>query len=173
MDEETPELRRPMLMGAIAGLAATAPMTAAMLYLHRRLPLQERQPLPQRGIIDNLTRRFHQEERLTESEEMALSFASHFAYGAAMGGIYSFIYRRLRLPAPVSGVFYGLALWVTSYLGWLPSARILPPATEETPARNFLMIFAHVVWGVSLDLTLGLFRKPRGLRRRRLAGNPV
>lgn len=159
MNGHDPELRRPMLMGAIAGLTATAPMTAAMLVLHSKLPPPERHPLPQRHIIERLTRKARVDKRLSERQDTALSLASHFAYGATMGGVYSFVYRRLRLPAPISGVFYGIILWITSYFGWLPTARILPPASEDTPARNFLMIFAHIVWGVFLDLTLGMFRR--------------
>jgi uncharacterized membrane protein YagU involved in acid resistance len=155
------ELRRPVLMGALAGLAATLPMTGAMLLLYRRLPAEERQPLPPRRIADAFVGRAHAEDDLTEGEETLVALAGHFGYGAVTGALYSLAYRRLRLPALVSGVSYGLAVWVASYLGWLPAAKVLPPATRDTPGRNFLMVFAHIVWGIFLDLTLGLFRRPR------------
>ena len=39
-----------LLRGALAGIAATTPMTATMMYLHKHLPDEERFPLPPRNI---------------------------------------------------------------------------------------------------------------------------
>ncbi|HAE50229.1 MAG: hypothetical protein CMO30_07955 [Tistrella sp.] len=41
-------------------------------------------------------------------------------------------------------------MWAASYLGWIPAARILKPATRHPWRRNLLMIAAHLVWGASL-----------------------
>jgi uncharacterized membrane protein YagU involved in acid resistance len=50
----------------------------------------------------------------------------------------------------LKGALTGLAVWAGSYLGWLPAAGILRPATRHPWRRNLLMIIAHVIWGVTL-----------------------
>lgn len=41
-----------MLLGALSGLVATLPMTAAMSRLHQELPRSERYPLPPRELAE-------------------------------------------------------------------------------------------------------------------------
>jgi len=54
---------------------------------------------------------------------------------------------------PISnGVTYGLGVWASSYLGWLPAAGLHPPAHGESGGRNGMNIGAHVVWGAVLGL---------------------
>ncbi len=59
------------------------------------------------------------------------------------------------MPPALAGAGFGLAVWAGSYLGWLPAAGILRPATEHPPRRVALMIAAHLVWGASAGLALG------------------
>jgi uncharacterized membrane protein YagU involved in acid resistance len=49
---------------------------------------------------------------------------------------------------------YGVLVWGVSYLGWIPGARILKPATQHRARRNVLMIACHLVWGATLATTL-------------------
>jgi uncharacterized membrane protein YagU involved in acid resistance len=146
-----------ILKGALAGLAATVPMTIAMKLMHRQLPDQERYPLPPRLIIDELTKKTDPDGELGEEEEFYLTVISHFAYGAACGAIFNLA--REQTDAEVStgiGTVYGLGVWTGSYLVLLPALGILTPATEHPMRRNLLMIAAHVVWGVSLGGILRL-----------------
>ncbi|HEV2764091.1 MAG TPA: DUF1440 domain-containing protein [Pyrinomonadaceae bacterium] len=146
---------RSLLTGALAGLAATAPMTAAMVWMHRRLPEDEQYPLPPRQVTMNVaeaTGVVEQEDELDESEKKSLTLAAHFAYGAAAGALYGPLARAVPLPPVVSGAAYGLAVWAGSYLGWLPAAGLLSPATEHPARRNALMIAAHLVWGAAVGL---------------------
>jgi uncharacterized membrane protein YagU involved in acid resistance len=76
----------------------------------------------------------------------------HFGYGAAAGALYVPLASRLDLPIVLRGVIFAMLLWTGSYLGWLPAARILPPATEHPSRRTLLMILAHLVWGSTLAL---------------------
>ena len=41
------------LAGTIAGFVATAPMTVAMMALHKALPPEDQDPLPPRQIVEN------------------------------------------------------------------------------------------------------------------------
>ena len=142
-----------ILSGALAGLAATAPMTAAMKLMHERLPPDEQYPLPPREVAEGLAEKVGVVEELDERERVAATWASHFAYGAACGALYGALSGRGADGRPaLAGVGFGLAVWGVSYLGWLPAAGILAPATQHPARRNALMIAAHVVWGATTGL---------------------
>lgn len=136
-----------LLIGALAGLIATIPMTVAMKLMHEALPEDENYPLPSREIVDKLTETAEVKQHLTESQKTNLTFASHFAYGATTGSLYPFL---ISEPNAFNGAAYGAAVWAGSYLGWLPAANILGSATKHPARRVALMVGAHVVWGAVL-----------------------
>ena len=139
-----------LLRGAVAGFAATAPMSISMLIGWRLLPRHEKYHLPPRQITEDVTERMGIKDRLTEPELVGLTTFSHFGYGAFFGWIYALFEHRLTLHSSLKGALTGVALWTASYLGWLPAMGILSPATRHPWRRNLLMIVAHVVWGVTL-----------------------
>lgn len=140
--------------GALAGLAATLPMTLSMKLMHEQLPAKEKYPLPPRIITEEMTELVGIDEELDEPEMKGLTMLSHFAYGATCGAIYGPLSKRMPGGAVVGGIAFGLAVWTGSYLGWLPAAGILKPATEHPARRNALMIAAHVVWGATAGLLI-------------------
>ena len=133
-----------MLIGAVAGLVGTMAMTAAMRRLHQRLPEPERYPLPPREIVDSAA--LQAGSSLGGEAAKDVTTAAHFAYGAASGALLGVANVMV---GPVSGGMAGVGVWLASYMGWLPGARILKPATEHPPRRNLVMLAAHVVWGVA------------------------
>jgi hypothetical protein len=140
-----------ILLGALAGLAATGPMTLAMKLMHEQLPREERYPLPPRQVTEGLAEKAGVNEHLDEDEREAATWLSHFAYGAACGAAYGAVSGERVDESPLlAGVGFGLAVWAGSYLGWLPAAGIISPATEHPARRNALMIAAHVVWGAGV-----------------------
>jgi uncharacterized membrane protein YagU involved in acid resistance len=141
-----------ILAGAVAGLAATGPMTVAMKLMHDQLPAREQYPLPPRLITEEVSEQVGLDEHLDEGEMKGLTVLSHFAYGAACGALYGPLSDKVPGGAVAGGVAFGLAVWAGSYLGWLPAAGILTPATEHPARRNALMIAAHVVWGAAAGL---------------------
>ena len=141
---------RKLLKGAIAGFIATAPMSMSMLIGWWLLPRQEKYHLPPRLITEELSERAGIERHLGEKELVGLTIITHFGYGALFGALYALFEHQLRLHASLKGALSGVALWVGSYLGWLPAMGILSPATRHPWRRNLLMIAAHVVWGVTL-----------------------
>jgi hypothetical protein len=144
--------------GALAGLGAAIPMTLAMEVMHRSLPAHERYPLPPREITEELIAQAGLREQLGEAEYVELSLLSHFSYAAAAGAIYAALARKYT-PSPLpAGITFGLGLWAISYLGWLPAAGILRPATQHPPRRTALMVTAHVVWGSVLGLLVDRFQ---------------
>lgn len=143
----TENLTEDLAAGAFAGFVATMPMTAVMEWLHQRLPWYERYQLPpaqvaQRVIEQRLLRR-----HVDNPEHSALAIASHFAYGSTVGVAYAFLMRQVPVAPALKGSLFGLTVWAASYLGWLPAAGIMAPATQHPARRNALMIVAHIIWG--------------------------
>jgi uncharacterized membrane protein YagU involved in acid resistance len=151
-----------LIIGALSGLAATVPMTLAMEAMHRYLPSREQHPLPPRLIIDEVVEEAGVDRQLDEEDRQRLTWVGHFSYGAAAGALYAPLAGGVGLPAVADGVLYGLMVWTGSYLGLLPAAGILRPATQHPARRTALMIAAHVVWGATLGTLVGHSDKPIG-----------
>jgi putative membrane protein len=141
---------RKLLKGAVAGFAATAPMSLTMLAGWALLPKREKYHLPPRLITEEIVERAGVEDHVTENQLVGLTVFSHFGYGALFGAIYAPLSEKVQMHSSLKGALTGLGVWVGSYLGWLPAADILPPATEHPWRRNVMMILAHLIWGVTL-----------------------
>ncbi|QJQ95995.1 MULTISPECIES: hypothetical protein [Halomonadaceae] len=139
------------LAGAIGGLLATVPMTLGMSTLFKRLPRDEQYPLPPREITQDIMHKLGAEPTLDDQQLTHLSLLSHFAYGAAAGAAYPLIGKRVSHPA-LYGSAYGVAVWATSYFGWIPAFKILAPPTRHPAQRRRLMIGVHLIWGASTVL---------------------
>src|SRR3546814_3671915 len=68
------------------------------------------------------------------------------------------------------GSMAGVAVWAASYFGWIPAMGVLSPAHRHPPARNALMIAAHLVWGA---VTAASYRELVAARRTALRDGPV
>jgi hypothetical protein len=92
-----------LLLGALAGIAATCAMTAAARAMHRRLPASERYPLPPREIVESglpaTTKR-----SLDEHGRQAATMAAHFGYGAATGALHANHPKRYKRWGAMTGV---------------------------------------------------------------------
>lgn len=141
---------RKILIGAAAGFLATAPMSLSMLIGWMLLPRREKYHLPPRLITEEISERIGIEEHLGEQGLIGLTVFSHFGYGALFGALYAGLEPRIPLHSSLKGTLMGLAVWVGSYLGWLPAMGILTPATRHPWRRNLMMIAAHVIWGLTL-----------------------
>jgi uncharacterized membrane protein YagU involved in acid resistance len=144
--------------GALAGFAATLPMTAVMFAVQLVLPRSSQIPPEPQIITDELLQRANIYQEITERERKLASLINHFAYGAVCGAACATVAgARLQL-SPSTGLVAGLLVWMGSYAGWLPAAKILPPPPDRLPGRNILLLAAHSVWGLSLHT---IFRRSR------------
>jgi hypothetical protein len=125
-------------LGALAGVSATMLMTMVMRRGHKALPRGDAYPLPPRELT----------ERLVGPTGGVSTMFAHFAYGGGAGALFAV------MPKGMPAIVYGPLVWAASYMGWIPMAGRLQPATRHPATRNLLMIFAHVVWGSSLGLFL-------------------
>jgi hypothetical protein len=151
--------------GAIAGFAATAPMTFVMDRLYRRLRAAGWSALPPRIVTRQAAEAVGAHRELSSRELNGLTLLAHFGYGAACGAAYAALTPRSPVPHPVGAVGWGLAVWAGSYLGWLPAVGLHPSATREPRDRNGLMIAAHIVWGAATGALLEAFERSRSASR--------
>ena len=136
--------------GFLSGFAATAPMTAAMLVMHRMLPWSQREALPPRKVTMNIADAAQAKHQMSAPQRDLATAAAHFGYGAGMGALYAAMEQKVRAPGIAKGIGWGLTVWSVSYLGFLPALGLHRAATREPRGRNLLMILAHVVWGATL-----------------------
>ena len=80
-----------LIVGGLAGLAATVPMTMAMTRIHRRLPWQQRYALPPRIITDRISERAPVPASLLPSRGPERALAAHFLFGGATGSAYALL----------------------------------------------------------------------------------
>ncbi len=143
---------RAVLGGGLAGGLATAPMTAFMALAYQYLPLHQRTSVPPKSIAMDLLKRVNVKQHMNRKQRSRTAWLLHVAYGAGAGTVYGITARPLPGPAPIKGVGFGLVVWASSYLGWLPALQVSGRATDEPAERNAVMIAAHVVWGATTGL---------------------
>lgn len=133
-----------VIFGALAGITATTAMTWFMRLAFERLPIQQRYPLPPRELTDAVAH----EGQISHPAKADETIVAHFAYGAMAGAFYPCLRKNRAV-----GCLYGVLVWCISYLGWIPAMRLLRPANEHPGNRNLLMIAAHLIWGVALQIS--------------------
>ena len=148
-----------VVIGAVAGFVATMAMTSAMRRLHGKLPAKQRYPLTPREIVDSAL-------DPPRSAAPDLTIAAHFAYGAACGALIAAANPRV---GRAGGSLAGAAIWLTSYMGWIPALGVLEPATRHPLRRNMAMIAAHLSWGWS---TAEAIRELTAARETIFSGGP-
>jgi hypothetical protein len=77
--------------------------------------------------------------------------AAHLGFGAAAGALYGALVPRSSVPR---GAAFGLAVWATSYAGWIPALGLLPPPHKDRPGRARTISSAHIVYGAALGALL-------------------
>lgn len=157
-----------LVMGALAGLIATSPMTTLMLILYLRLPWQERFTIPPWKITTQIEKALGLYRPRGPLDRLQRVLAAHFGFGAAAGSLYGLLGSINPWPSLPSGVLFGIVVWLSSYMGWLPLLQLYQPPTQESPRREGIMLAAHLVWGAVLGLLFDqLYGKSAEEKRRR------
>ena len=144
--------------GALAGLAGTALMTAAMLPL-KKASMSPGKVAP-RQIADKLLNKLGLRDYLSPPAFEASWMALHFGYGTASGVAYALVQKAIGRERPVvEGLVFGTALWAAGYCGWLPLMGLYPPPTR-LPRRKVAveLVGSHLVYGVSTAQAHRAFR---------------
>jgi uncharacterized membrane protein YagU involved in acid resistance len=138
-------LRR-VLTGAVAGGAATVPMSAVMLAARRAHVM--RSPQPPEEILERAAQRAGVPARRKDIRPLAV--AAHLAFGAAAGAVFALLARGPRRARLVEGAAFGAGVWFVSYRGWLPELGLMPEGARDEPERQATMLVAHLVYGATL-----------------------
>ncbi|HVC05393.1 MAG TPA: DUF6789 family protein [Candidatus Acidoferrales bacterium] len=143
-----------LIRGAFAGTVATAVMSGLMLGAQR---LGVTGTLPPEKITARLLRRrgIHP----SRGQQDAVATGLHFAFGAAAGGAFGVIARRVPVPSVPLGMAYGAGIWGVSYMGWLPSMGLMPRADHDRRDRQAVMLAGHLVFGATLGMLAGRRRR--------------
>lgn len=148
---------RSALSGALAGVAATVPMSAVMV-LAKRLGLMGEHPpkIITEAMLEKLQDAPPDEQQINRD-----AVAAHFGTGAVLGTAFALLQPGLPVRhAPVTqGALYGLLVWVTAYKGVTPMLGIMPPPEKDRSARPAAMIAAHIVFGAALGVLLEKMRR--------------
>src|SRR4051794_33203989 len=137
--------------GALAGCAATVPMTVVMADLYQAPLRRPKHAFPPRQITEEALAEVSLADDLSEPAKKQLTAVAHFGFGSTMGAAYSLLPQRYLSDHPLaSGITFGLVVWGANYVGLLPALGSEAAATEETERRNAVMIVAHIVWGAAV-----------------------
>jgi hypothetical protein len=162
-----PDLSTNLIAGAVAGLLASLPMSFSMNLMHRMLPEAEKYPLPPREITLAASERVGLGKLVREDPlKTVATGAGHFAYGSLGGAAYAQLSKQLPFPTVIKGLIFALAYWAVGYLGWIPAAGLLSPATRHPPKRTALTITAHLVYGCLTAILFNALTK-----NKRMGGN--
>ena len=138
-----------VLRGAMAGFAATVPMTITMEAVRAVFPREQHRRMPPREIVDRTVEKTGEGARVDATDRFVITTAAHFAFGAAAGALYGLLVRSRR-SSPLTGIAYGLTVWALAYGAALPALGLHRAADEDTDARNSVLIASHIVWGATL-----------------------
>jgi uncharacterized membrane protein YagU involved in acid resistance len=142
-----------ILAGAASGLLASLPMSVSMNIMHRLLPEEEKYPLPPTEITLAASERAGIGKVVREDPLKTTAVgAGHFSYGSMGGVIFALLSKKMLFPALLNGSLFALLYWAVGYMGWLPAAGILSPATKHPPRRTALSITAHLIYGIGTAL---------------------
>lgn len=145
----------------MAGFLATLPMTGLMGILYEMLPRSDRYPLPPwqgtKQILLEAAEALDEKALAEDRKVTAATVFTHFGYGAASGAAYALTAARWPAHPLLKGFLAGLGLWSLSYGGILPALGILRPLGMRSAARNALMLFANLAWGLFTALLFGRF----------------
>lgn len=146
--------------GALAGAAATLPMSALMWASGRAGLMGEQPP---KGVTDHALDEVGAHP--SQPTRWAATAVTHLGFGAAAGVPFALMHHSLPVGVPrvATGALYGVGVWASAYLGWVPAMGILPSAEDDRPGRALSMVAAHVVYGAALGAGLQLLR-PRPVR---------
>ncbi len=146
-----------LFKGALAGCAATLAMTLAMAAMAWFRPQRERSVFPPYKVTARIASRIGLWQRTSKREHAVLALFAHFGYGVAAGALYAPLALRLRFPALLSGIAYGIVVWAAGYMGWLPTLGIVRPPPQQPGSQHVQLIVSHLIWGAVLGLTVDQF----------------
>ena len=154
-------LVRAAVPGLARGLVATVAMSVPMLVAGRRGVMGTQPPKRIAGrAAEAVDADPADADPVGEAKLNLASTLAHIGFGGSMGALFAVLRARLRLPGPAlaQGMAYGLAVWASSYKGWVPAIGAMPPAEQDRPGQRRTILAAHLLYGGVLGLLDGRAR---------------
>ena len=133
--------------GAVAGLAASVPMT--LVFLAGRAAGLLRIPPPAQ-IAAAAAAEAGARDAPDGPGFDAAWLGLHLAFGAAAGALFAAVRPALPRASGAAGLAYGAAVWVAAYGGVMPALGLYPPVARDRPARAAVTAAAHATYGWAL-----------------------
>ena len=144
-------MAKPLTQGALAGMAATLPMTLSMATI-RHFSVDGKEPLQMEQVAKGVAKKLKIYRAMDESEKDTFTWISHFGFGAAAGAFFPLLAGNTEKNPLVKGGTFGMAVWGMSYIGILPKIGIMRFPTREPTHMVIEEIASHLVWGAALGL---------------------
>lgn len=148
----THELPARLALGGAAGLAGTMVLQAVMAANQKVAPgtVPPIREDPGQFMVEHAEAALPDEVRhaIPDWAETVAARGLGLGYGVTFGALYAAI-RPQGGSVAAEGVALGLACWAAGYLGWLPSAGLMPPVNEQDPAQAILPAIEHAAYGVA------------------------
>lgn len=161
-----PVLWKGFVVGLAAGFAGTAAMTLFQLVWLRAKSEVEKRNLVRAGQqsngqpqqsetstvkIANIISKTVLHRPLWTDEKERASYAVHFAFGTAMGGLYGISSEYLRIARLGHGLLHGLGLWAGADATVVPALKLSSPIAQRSATELTYEILAHAVYGMSSE----------------------
>ncbi len=154
-------LSKGIIAGVVGGLVGSVALRAwmtAVSSLHRGTTVPDRHgPAHQVGslVAEKLGRK-----PLSPRELLVVGEVVHYLFGAFSGAIYGGLAEYQPWTTAGMGMLFGTGVFVAADESSLPLLRLVPPPSSEAPAARMEHWGAHLVFGVTSEVTR---RKTRGL----------
>lgn len=123
--------------------------------------LEEQHAAQQEGSTEKVARKLAETagHHLSPGDKKTAAQAVHYTFGTLVGIVYACTVELLPEATTGSGAAFGTALFLAADEVAVPAFRLAPPPTQ-TPATDQLEhLAAHVVYGMTLELTRNLVRR--------------
>lgn len=138
-------------IGAVGGFVATSLMDVFLTELRRLGALHMYPPEEITGRALEAADVPHD-----EGERKAATAVAHYAFGATAGAAFGLVPTPRKRPAViVTGVLYGLGIWLVSYAGWIPKLGLRPRPSDDPPESQASIAASHAVYGAALGALFG------------------
>lgn len=153
-------LPKGLLAGAVAGLVGSVALrlwTTAFSKLHANTYLPDPNgPAHQVGafVAEKFTR-----HPLTPGARLLAGEITHYIFGAVNGAIYGALAERYLWTTAGQGLLFGTGVFLAADESSMPALGLIPPPWRETSAAQLEHLAAHLVFGITTELTRNALRK--------------
>lgn len=92
------------------------------------------------------------DHELAKEEEEVAGAAVHYAFGAAVGGLYGVAAEVTPTVTTCEGMLYGSAVWLVADEAAVPLLGLSKPPTEYPLSVHAYALASHLVYGLTLEL---------------------